>query len=447
MHRHFRISHVTIQVLFLTTWVWGCGSGRASGDVGQPDGGAPDGDWGTEDPVADPPPPPPPCALDLECPAPTLCLDGACAGDPLSPPGCAASAPCPPPLACGVEGVCGCDVDAHCPPGFACAADGRCDPGTSLPTCAADADCEEEAFCHGGVCLPLDGCAAGDALALEGPHRFVFDVPVRDALPPDAAAILGAVATPFRVLAGDGLELDLGLPPFVERLVAQLARAWAERRLAPWHRAFLGLVADADDLLSTWRIEEEVRLDTAPAPWRGAATATATSLRLSLETEERRLVGTPEEVLGIAWSLAPAHVSAACGHAVVAAREADVPLGALVVWLLDRLVEEASDGRHTNVDEALAAVSEGFCDGLAADVGGAIGLGVSPVLADACQAELDRLRREELDAIRAARLGATRLELRGHAPLPGVDAGAAAGVTEATLGGRSLRAGFALDAL
>jgi len=103
-----------------------------------------------------------------------------------------------------------------------------------------------------------------------------------------------------------------------------------------------------------------------------------------------------------------------CGFAAVQRREMSVPMGALLVWVVDQLVDEATDGRFTTADQALAALEDRVCTGLSQDVGDAVGFGVGSAIAEACAAELGELRASQVEALRRADLGVGPLTVEAH---------------------------------
>jgi len=393
--------------------VWACQGGSASGAPNDPMVVV---DAGPATAAADAgEPAPPPCVFDADCGDPGLvCLGGACTADPRDGRFCGGLVACPAPLLCDDGGLCVCRTDADCGPGSTCDEAGRC-LGPPFEACVSDGDCATPdapvALCLGGRCVARgvteeEVCpdpAASPGLA--GPHRLVVGLPIRPALPKPVRALLGTVAAPFRVLAGDGLTLELGLPPWMDRLVSQLIVAWAANHLEPWHRAVLGAFGDLDAVLATWRIEEHLSFEAADPPFRGTATGDRRELLVAFEHGQAEVVGRPEEIFGRALTLAPPVVEAGCGHLAVRSRALPLPLGALVVWVADQLVEEATEGRFDSVDAALGELEGRFCSALAQDVGDSVGLGVGPVLEDACTAELDRLRQAQTEALREADLG------------------------------------------
>lgn len=351
------------------------------------------------------------CEFDPECGDDMLCIAGRCTPDPREERMCSDDTDCPGGLSCGIEGICICAVTADCPVGFLCVA-GRCDPGGG---CVEDADCPGDMLCEAGACIDRGACDVVHP-DLSGRWNLTSVLRLREALPGWLDGFLAAVAGPFHFIAGHTMDLDLGLPGFVEDLVADFLRDWADRSLPPWLRSLLGAIADLNDILSTWYVEEQMALTGAGA--RDVYTGDHWWNVVEFEYRGMRVRGRPEDIID--WRFEPStfEANASCGRFNIHRHDVNVSIGAIVAWLVNTIVYEATDGRYRTLMEALDAATAGFCDAAARGAGGAVDFpGVELAVSAWCTSELGDLTSRLVDAVTGARLDADLMSLKGHAPI------------------------------
>jgi len=378
------------------------------------------------------------CEFDTECPAGELCIAARCTHDPRVPIACADGV-CPGTLRC-VAGTCACAAHVDCPVGTLCIS-GLCIPTPGGDGCVADDECPATDVCEAGACRPRTLCDITNP-DLSGTWSLASTLRLRESLPSWLDGFLGAVSGPFRFIAGDSASLGVaGIPGWAEALIAPALRDWADANLAPWVRDLLGGIADLNDILSTWQVDE--RMELRPGILRDLYRGTHTWLSVRFEYRGAEVRGRPEDILD--WRFRPSEFDAAatCGVFVIERHDVDVSIGAIIAWLVDTVTFEATDGRYRTFRDALTAATSGFCSEvgrIAAETVPSIG-GLAGTITTACNGAVSGLIDELDSTIRSGRLGLDVMTLKGYAPIAGPNA-LRPGVWEGTLVGRDFTGDF-----
>jgi hypothetical protein len=378
------------------------------------------------------------CEFDAECPAGELCIAARCTPDPRVPIACA-DGMCPGTLRC-VEGTCACDEHVDCPVGTLCI-EGRCTPSPGGDGCVADDECPATDVCEAGSCRPRTLCDITNP-DLSGTWSLASTLRLRESLPSWLDGFLGAVSGPFRFIAGDSSTLGVpGLPGWVEALIAPALRDWADANLAPWVRDLLGGIADLNDILSTWQIDE--RMELRPGILRDLYKGTHTWLSTRFEFRGAEVRGRPEDILDWRFRASEFDAAASCGAFVIERHDVDVSIGAIIAWIVDTVTYEATDGRYRTFRDALTAATSGFCGEVGRIAGETVPSypGLAGTVSRACDGAVASLITELDDTIRSGRLGLDVMTLKGYAPIAGPNA-LRPGVWEGTLVGRDFTGDF-----
>jgi hypothetical protein len=356
------------------------------------------------------------CEFDDECMDDELCIAGRCTPDPRIPVPCTSDAECPAGLRCSDTGICTFTTD--CALGLVCEG-GMCTPGPGGDACVADEECPEDMVCDAGRCRPRTVCdIAHPSFAGTWDMRSILRI--RDALPEWLSDFLEAVEGPFRFLSGDETCIDFGLPDWVETEICDLVRPFVEENLPPWSFPVFRAIADLNDVLSEWHIEERMELD------EGAVTdayrGTHEWLAITMFHDGEPIEGTPESILDWRFSPSPFNASAVCGTFHIERHDVNLSIGSIVAWIVDTLVYEASDHRWATAEEALTEIASGFCDTLAEVADESIDYdGVGDTVRSICLGALEELIDRAIEDILGARLGASPITLRGQASVVGPD--------------------------
>lgn len=372
------------------------------------------------------------CEFDTEC-GDDLCITGRCTPDPRARTTCPRGV-CPGALMC-VMGVCECTHTVDCPIGTLCMS-GLCaaPPGA----CLADRECGPTEVCEGTMCLPRVAC---DIIApdLSGPWSLSSTLRLRESLPSWLDGLLSVVSGPFRFIAGDSTTLGLGLPSWVEALIAPAMRDWADTHLPPWGRDLLGAVADLNDILSTWSIDENMTLA------RGAAldtyTGTHTWLRVRFTYRGTPVEGRPEDILGWSFTPSPFDATVVCGEFEIDRHDVHVSISSIIAWAVNLVTYEATGHRYATLHDALTAVSAGFCSALADAAQSATSYSVHDIVASACTGAVSGLIDQVTMTIDGATIGADVMTLKGESPIAGPN-NLMPGTWEGTLAGRDFTGDF-----
>lgn len=355
------------------------------------------------------------CEFDDACLDGEFCIAGSCTPDPRIPVPCTDVSLCAPGFVCE-EGTCQCVHTSDCPIGLECMA-GVCLPGPGGDSCIADADCPGGMVCEGGRCRESTVC---DIVApnLAGDWDMHSTLRLREALPSWLSSFLDGIAGPLRFLSGSATCIDFGLPGWVESAICDLVRPYVDEFLPPWAPAVFDAIADLNDVLNTWEIDESMTLTAGSVPdsYRG----THTWERVSFTYRDRPLMGDPTTVFD--WRFAPNDFNAnvVCGVFNIDRHSVHVSIGSIISWLVDALVYEASDHRWSGLEAALTDISSGFCDGLATAADDSIDYpGVGDTVRSVCTSTVATLITTAIREVLDARIGADPITLRGYANIGG----------------------------
>ncbi len=351
------------------------------------------------------------CEFDPECGDMMLCIAGRCTHDPRFPPTCADGEECPDGLMCTMDGRCVCGSTADCPVGTMCDAEGRCVPEDD--GCVADDECPMGSFCDRGECIGESACDVVHPDLSTDPVWEVASVyNFREALPPWLDGFLDAVAGPFRFLAGDSDDPDLGLPGFIEDAIGAAIRNWAEDNLPPYALEAMGAIADLNDILSTWIVSELMHLT--PTADRDGYRGENEWVEVAFEYRGDMVVGRPRDIIG--WTYTPAEYDAAavCGTLNIARHDVEVGIGAIIAWAINAVIYEASDHRYRDLDGMLSSLRGSLCR-QARSLAEGIYSGAGPLAESWCNSELDALADAMVAAVNDALLRLDLVKLKGHA--------------------------------
>jgi hypothetical protein len=357
------------------------------------------------------------CEFDTECAMGELCIAGRCTPDPRLPFPCTDSSMCPAPLVCGPAGVCNCANTVDCPIGLACV-EGLCSVGPGGGACVADADCPGDMVCEAGRCRESTLCDIENP-DLSGTWMMHSTLRLREALPATVDSFLAAVEEPFRFLSGDSTCIDWdGLPGWVDTAICDLVRPYVDMYLPAWSRPVFRAIADLNDVIGTWEIDETMTLG------RGAVRDSYRGEhiwnRVSFMYRDMMVSGDPADIVD--WRFSPSNFNGAavCGQFNIERHALNVSIGSILAWLVDAVIEIASDGRWTGLRAALTDVGGGFCMGLSAAAESSVDYaGVGATVTRVCTGLVSVATNAAITAIRNARLGADPMTLQGYAPIGG----------------------------
>ncbi|MFK7999094.1 MAG: EB domain-containing protein [Polyangiales bacterium] len=354
--------------------------------------------------------PSPFCSLDSECEEDFLCIAGVCRPDPRIARACTDELS-PEAFIPNPEGICECEFTADCPIGTLCI-EGECLPPEG---CIADDECPGEMLCDSGICVPEGTCdVVHPDLSTDPVWNVSSMYNFREALPGWLDGFLDAVSGPFRFLAGDSEDPDLGLPGFIEGLIGDAIRGWAEENLPPYVLSAFGGIADLNDILSTWLVEERMHLDRGDE--RDEYRGRSEWVQVAFEYRDMMMVGTPEDIIG--WSTEPDYFDAraVCGTFNIEQHDVEIGIGAIIAWVLDVVVYESSDGRYDDLEMLADDVSRDLCreartlaEGIYSGAGG---------LAESwCNSTIGTLVDRMIMAINDAMLNLDLVRLKGFSPI------------------------------
>ena len=357
------------------------------------------------------------CEFDPECSDGELCIAGRCTPDPRVPTPCTEDADCYAGLSCGPMMTCVCAVSTDCPAGLVCEM-GACvpPPGSGTP-CVADAECPMGEVCDRGSCR--DGTLCDIAHPdFSGTWTMQSVLRIREALPSWLDDFLTTVEGPLRFLAGDAACFDFGLPMWVETEICDLARPYIERYIPAWAMPLFRAIADLNDVLNEWHIDETMTLE--PGSVTDSYRGQHTWDRLTIFYRGMPLMGTPETIRDWRFSPSPFNASAVCGTFYIDRHDVNVSIGAIIAWAVDVLVWAITDGEYDSLGSALAALSSGFCRAIGdfaeenVDYAG-VGDRVFSICTSTIESQIDRALRALIDA----RIGTSPITLRGESPVTG----------------------------
>ncbi len=354
------------------------------------------------------------CEFDTMCMAGEFCLGGWCTRDPRIPVPCADASACAPGLVC-TGGSCHCVHTSDCPTGFMCT-DGACTPGAG---CLADIECPSGDVCEAGTCRPGTVCDiaspdfAGDWPTMHSTLRL------RESLPDWLSSLLNAIEGPLLFLAGDTACIDFGLPSWVEDAICAAIAPYVGDALPRWAPPLFRAIAHLNEVLNTWEIDEHMTLTrgTVADSYRG----THTWDRVSFVYAGTTVTGDPTTVFD--WMFMPSEFNASvtCGVFTVDRHSVHVSIGAIIAWLVDAVIEVASDGAYDSLDAVLNTIASSFCSGLAdaAEAAAPDYPGVAGTVHSVCTSALSGLVTTAVNAVLNARLGVDPITLRGTAQIGG----------------------------
>lgn len=354
------------------------------------------------------------CEFDESCGTGAFCIGGACTPDPRVPVPCTDSSVCSFGLTC-VAGTCRCAHTSDCPSGFECV-DGACTPGTG---CVADLDCPSGDVCEAATCRPGTVCdiAAPD---FSGSWPTMHStLRLREALPGWVSDLLNAIEGPLLFLAGDSACIDFGLPSWVEDAICAAIAPYVGDALPHWAPPLFRAIAHLNDVLNTWEIEEHMNLTAGSVPdtYRGTHTWDSVSFVYAGTT----VTGDPTTVFD--WMFMPSEFNASttCGVFTIDRHAVHVSIGAIIAWLVDAVIEVASDGAYTSLEDVLTTIASSFCSGLAdaAEAAAPDYPGVAGTVHSVCTGALSGLVTTAVHAVLDARLGVDPITLRGTAQIGG----------------------------
>lgn len=361
------------------------------------------------------------CEFDDACDTGQLCIAGRCTRDPRLPTPCSDPTMCPTGFVC-TAGMCACVFSADCPIGLACIA-GACVPGPG-GNCVADADCDAGELCDDGTCRDRGICDianpnfAGTPPPAPATWQMHSVLRIREALPEWLSDFLDFVAGPFRFLSGESsCMLDWGLPGFVETAICDAAQAYIVDALPPWAGPVFGAIADLNDVLGTWDIQETMVLE--PGTVADSYRGTHTWDRVQFMYRAEMIFADSTDIVDWRFSPSPFNANAVCGVFNIERHDVHVSLGSIVAWAVDAVIYEASDGEWETLGEALGAAVSGFCSGLADAAAGVGGGSVRGTVMSLCTSTLTSLADTAVREVLEARIGSSPITLRGTAPITG----------------------------
>jgi len=357
------------------------------------------------------------CEFDPECSEGELCIAGRCTPDPRTPTPCAVDTDCYAGLTCGPAMTCICLFDTDCPAGLVCEDEACVPPPGSGTPCVADAECPGGEVCDRGSCR--DGMLCDIAHPdFSGTWAMQSVLRIREALPSWLDDFLMAVAGPLRFLGGDAACFEFGLPDWVETELCDLARPYIERTFPEWTRALFRAIADLNDVLNEWHIDETMTLT--PGGVTDAYRGEHTWDRLTIYYRGMPLMGTPETIRDWRFSPSPFNASAVCGTFYIDRHDVNVSIGAIIAWAVDVLVYAITEGEHDSLGSALSAASSGFCRAIADFAADNIDYsGVGDTVFSVCTSQVETLIDRALRELLDARIGTSPITLRGEAPVTG----------------------------
>lgn len=357
------------------------------------------------------------CEFDTECMAGELCIAGRCTPDPRTPTPCVNDADCYAGLICGMEGFCVCTYNTDCPAGLICE-EGSCvpPPGSGIP-CVADSECPMGEVCDRGVCRDGTVCDIGHP-DFAGTWNMESSLRIREALPSWLDSFLEAVEGPFRFIAGDAACIDFGLPMWVETEICDLVRPLIETYVPAWARPLFRAIADLNQVLNTWEVQETMVLENGSVADSYRGTHTWDSITFYYRSMP--LVGRPETIRNWRFSPSPFNASAVCGTFYIDRHDVNVAIGAVLSWVVDALVWAITEGEHDSLGSAAAGAASGFCRALGDFADETVDYsGVGDTVFGICTTQIENVINRALMELLNATIDTSPITLRGNAPITG----------------------------
>ena len=384
------------------------------------------------------------CEFDPECEEGVeLCIAGRCTPDPRTPTSCEDDGDCYAGLTCSADNVCTCAFATDCPIGLECL-DGACVPGPG-GACSADSECpaatsscEGTPVCDRGICQDPCVCAI-EHPNLAGEWEMDSTLNIREALPDWLDDFLREAEGPLRFIAGDATCIDFGLPDWVESEICDLVRPLIEQYVPAWVQPVARAIADMNDVLSTWEIEETMVLE--PGVVTDSYRGTHTWDRVRFLYRGMPLTGTPETIRGWRFTPSPFNASAVCGTFHIERHDVNVSISAIFAWLVDALVYFLTDMEHDSLGSALADAASGFCDALADFADDQVSYDVRDTVYDVCTGQIEAQVDAALQRLLEAQIGTSPITLRGQSEITGPNR-IGVGIWDGTLLGREFSGTF-----
>jgi len=338
-----------------------------------------------------------PCEVTAGCREPLLCVEGACRAPGEDGRWCdGIDIACPNDGTSCVGGLCvflgnNCARNVDCPAGYICASSAcRAENGD----CVVDSDCGEGAICDFGFCVDVDSCAVDSDLSGE------FAVASLLHLGQASTGVVGAVLEASEWVR-DLLEGRGGIPG-VGFLVDDIVRDFIVQNLYDYQIDAIIALGDVSDLLDDVRIEHTMGLD---ASCREIYRGTLSFDEVEVDYRGETISDRPEDIPAVG-QIPDAEFGATlrCQTLAIDEFRVDHLVGGLVRWVVDGVVQQASEGAYFTVEEALADVVD--CRAIGNAVEDAAGL----VTATAAEAACDEAIDDAIDGVTGA-LDGTAFEM------------------------------------
>ena len=289
--------------------------------------------------------PTPECATDDECGDGRRCRFGRCvvtAGEPCKlDEECAEGETCVYGFCTDCEGGgCPCDTVDDCPEGFICV-DGICVCPPESPDCGGDPTCDV------------------DDPDLEGLWDVDSTLHLREALPDWIDDTLDFLGPPFRFLSDGilgGFDFDI---PIIGNALEEAADSLVERYVPRWVGEFMAAIADLNDILSTFRVYQEMTLWGAGVPDQYNGELGWREVEMTWRGDVVR--GRIEEITGFHVDHDSIEAEAICGTFYLHRHDVSIAFGTIVRWILDVIVTIVSDGEWLSLEDFFDELT-GVCD-------------------------------------------------------------------------------------
>jgi hypothetical protein len=295
-------------------------------------------------------------------------------------------------------------------------------------------DCPMMGVCEAGTCRartvcdiappdfsgnwPAQQTAMDGTITMPGMHSTLH---FRDALPSWLSSLLNAIEQPLLFLGGDMTAscIPFGVPMWVQNAICGAIQPYVDSALPSWAPPLFRAIAHLNDVLQTWEIDESMTLTagTVPSSYRG----THTWERVSFVYGSHTLVRDPRTAFDWMFSPSPFNASVTCGVFSIDRHDVHVSIGAIISWLVDAIIEEASGGTYTSLMQVLSTITMDFCQGLgdAAEQAAPSYPGVATTVEGVCTSALGALVTTAVSAVTNARVGIDPITLRGTAAIGG----------------------------
>ncbi len=263
----------------------------------------------------------------------------------------------------------GCKTDAECDPGETCVA-GVCTgcEGTECP-CETVEDCPEGFVCVDGECVCEGPDCGGDPPtceiedpALDGTWDVDSTLRLRESLPDWLGDLMGFLGPVFRFLSDgmiDGFDFDI---PIIGDALEEAADSLVGRYVPPWVGELMRAIADLNDILSTFQVQQVMTL-------RGAGVVDQYLGEFEWDEVEMTwrgdvVRGRIEDITGFYVTPDDIEAEAICGTFYLHRHDSSVAFGTIVRWVLDVIVTAVTEGEYYSLEELLLDLTY-ICDDLA----------------------------------------------------------------------------------